>query len=61
MNFGPKCPPKVENVPPTALAVMAAFRDSVVLASYYRTVADHDDIALFNVNIFEISFALTSI
>ena len=28
VNFGPKCSPEVENVPLTALAVMAAFGNS---------------------------------
>ena len=27
VNFGPKCSPEIENVPQTAFAVIAAFRD----------------------------------
>ena len=29
VNFGPKCSPEVQNVPPPMVAVAAAFRDSV--------------------------------
>ena len=31
INFDSKCSPEVENVPPTALVVMAAFRGSVFI------------------------------
>ena len=31
VNFGPKCSPEVQNVPPSVMVVIAAFRDSETL------------------------------